>query len=528
MPSASQDGARVRGWELSIAGLLGLGVLVRIWAFVRRGALWNDEAGLALNIVGQAFHDIARPFVHQQYAPYLYVLSDKLMSLALGASEHALRLPSLLAGLALLPVLSLLAFRVGDASSALFALALLVPNGLSVYYSTELKPYEQDALICATLLLLTVGCLRAATDHVAQQRTRALLGLCGVFAPWFSLPAILLLAAAGLALVIDAKQQRAAAGDYGKLAALGAAWITSFAVHYALFLRASPADAAELHQYWAGMDAFGPFPPHSLADLRWYVAKFFYLFNLFGAQDAVGVRYLVAGVWLWGMHGLWQRERAVSVLIAAPFLLLLAAAAARLYVISDRTVLFMAPLVLVPTALGLAALSRLRGIRSQIAAGTLTAAFCVAPVVALARSLQAPSAPSDIRTLVRHLKDHVREGDRVYVETQVDWIYAFYARREALRMPYAKADSRMDSYDPREALAVLEGIKDAPRVWALLPTIGPGTAQDAGAVSPIRLAERVVTDRMRQLGREVESVDGGNVRLYLYDLTPTAAANNRR
>jgi hypothetical protein len=165
MLAASRERGVARPLCVTDGALLGVGALVRIWAFAIRGPLWTDEAGLALNIVDRELDSIARPFVNQQYAPYLYVLSDKLTTLALGASEQALRLPSLLAGLLLLPAMAVLAYRLSaDRRAALFALALLVPNGLAIFYSTELKPYEQDALVSTALLVLALRALRGGSD----------------------------------------------------------------------------------------------------------------------------------------------------------------------------------------------------------------------------------------------------------------------------------------------------------------------------------------------------------------------------
>jgi 4-amino-4-deoxy-L-arabinose transferase-like glycosyltransferase len=506
-----------------VGALLGVGAAVRIWAFAIRGPLWTDEAGLALNIVGRGFDSIARPFIYQQYAPYFYVISDKLTTLALGASEHALRLPSLLAGLLLLPSMALLAYRVADARAALFALALLVPNGLAIHYSTELKPYEQDALDSTGLWLVALRTLRAGSDQLERRHALILLAVCGMLAPWFSLPSIFVLAAIGLALAVDAWQRKSSAKAWLALAAVGLPAAISFAVHYLMFLRANPADAADLQRYWAAMDAFAPFPPRSLGDVRWYFAKFFYLFNLFIAQDAVGLRYVAALVWVAGVAWLWQRNRPLYMLLVMTLVLLMAASAAHAYIVADRTVLFMAPLVIVPIAVALAALSQLRGLYSQLAAGALTVAICLAPALALARTLSEQPPASDMRKVVQHLKQNFRPGDQLYVETQVEWIYAFYAHRAEFDAPTSMADSPLSSYDPRRALRVLDTIKGAARAWALVPTVGPKGPSDARAVQSIQLAERVVTQRLNQFGRQIDSVDGGNVRLYLYELSASAA-----
>jgi hypothetical protein len=263
MLSAARERSVARPLYVTVGALLGVGALVRIWAFAIRGPLWTDEAGLALNIVGRELDSIARPFVYQQYAPYFYVISDKLTTLALGASEQALRLPSLLAGLLLLPAMAFLALRMADGRAALFALALLAPNGLAIHYSTELKPYEQDALVSTGLLLLAVRALPRGSDQAERRHALLLLAACGMLAPWFSLPSIFVLTAIGVALAVDAWQRRLSPKAWLGLAAVGVPAVISFAAHYLLFLRANPADAADLQRYWTAMDAFAGTSPSS-------------------------------------------------------------------------------------------------------------------------------------------------------------------------------------------------------------------------------------------------------------------------
>jgi hypothetical protein len=515
--------------HLALGGLLGVGVLVRVWAYAVRGTLWTDEAGLALNIVGRDFRRIARPFVYEQCAPYLYLITDKLVTLGLGASEYALRLSSLVAGLLLLPAVALLAKRVGDRRAALFALLLLVPNDLTVLYSTELKPYGQDALVASALLLLSLPLLAA---EVPRTRAWLLLGAAGVLAPWLSLPSVFVLAAIGLALLVDAGERRVGLRAFARIFALGTLWLLSFATHYFGFLSAD-SQSASLQGYWAAMDAFGPFPVRSLGDVRWYGAKFFFLFSVLVTPTGFGMRYVAgacfcAGVWL-----LFRRRsnapavssgRALAVLWIAPFPLVFAASAAHKYIIADRMVLFMAPLLLVPVAVSLSALSRWRGLRSELAVGALVAAFSIAPIVQLPHRLAPPRRGPDIRDVVARLKRDFRPQDRLYIESQVIWLYTYYARRAAFDAPWSIADGYATTLDNVTAPDALHG---AHRVWALVPTLGHDTPHDAKASPWIAQAERVVTQRLNEFGHQVDNIDGGNTRLYVFEAADASAAARR-
>jgi hypothetical protein len=512
--------------QLALGGLLAVGVLLRVWVYALRGALWTDEAGLALNIVGRDFRDIARPFIYEQYAPYLYVITDKVVTLGLGTSEHALRFSSLLAGLLLLPAIAWLANRVGDRRAALFALLLLVPNGITLLYSTELKPYGQDALVASLLLLLTLPLWASAAP---RRRDWLLLGACGVLAPWFSLPSVFVLATIGLALLVNAWERRLGMRAFAAIFALGSIWLISFAIHYFAFLNAD-SKSASLQSYWASMDAFGPFPVRSLGDLRWYVAKFFFLFNVLVTPTGFGMRYVAgacfcAGVWLLGRTRSSEEHasggRALALLWVAPVPLVFAASAAHKYIVADRMILFMAPLLVVPVAVSLSALSRWRGLRSELAAGALVAVFSIAPLAELPQRLAPPSPGPDIRSVLDHLKQNFRPGDRLYIESQVVWLYAFYARREAFDAAWSIADG----YATLENVTAPDALNGAHRVWALVPTLGHDAVQDPKASAWIAHAEQIVTQRFNEFGHQIDSIDGGNTRLYAFDVSnPSVAA----
>lgn len=514
MNSPPRDGTSARPFDMAFGSLVGLGVLVRVWAFMLRGALWNDEAGLALNVVGRAWSQVGRPFVYQQYAPYLYVLTSKSLAESFGPSAHTLRMLSLLSGIALLPVMLLFVSSVSGWPAALFGLALLVPNTLLVLYATEFKPYATDALVAAGLCLLSARVLAANSGE--RRRWLVALGGAGLLAPWFSLPSIFVLAGAGAALCVEAwerEQRRLLLGAAG----LGTLWLISFALHYLGFMQMSPADALYMQNYWSGMNAFAPFPPRSFADLRWYVAKFFWLFDLFVAPGAFGLRYLAGALWLWGAIGLWRTQRGLFVLLMTPLVLLLAASSMHKYLVSDRLMLFLVPSLITPVVSALAELAQLRGPRTQLAAAAAAVLFCAAPTLGLSRTLAAGPAPHGVDEVVEHLQQRWQPGDRLYVETQAQWIFSFYARLAHFDAPFPISDDGL--YDPTPRYTTLDGMIGAPRVWVVVPTAGSSRPQSDEAASWVAKAEKLVTKHLEEHGRVLDMLDGGNTRLYLYDLS---------
>lgn len=502
------------GMGARFGSLFGVGALLRVWAFLMRGALWNDEAGLALNVVGRSFSQVARPFVYQQYAPYLYVIATKAVAEVLGPSERALRLWSLIAGCLLLPAMLLLVRQVSGWAAALFALALLVPNPMLVRYATELKPYAADALIASVLCLL---CARVLAHPADERRALAGLGGLGVIAPWISLPSVFVLAACALALLVDGLSRSGDPRLVRLTFPLGALWLASAAIHYLAFMRMSSADAAILLDYWSRQEAFVPFPPRSAADLHYYPAKFFYMFDLFVAPGGHGLRYLAGALWLYGMFLLWRSRRPLCVLFGTPLVLLLMAASAHQYLIADRLLLFVVPLLVTPVVLALAELSELRGQATQLAAAGVAVLFCAGPSLLLARELGKPAAHSGIADVVAHLREHYQPGDRLYVEKQAQLIYAFYARRAHFDAPFPVPDDHL--YDSKPTYTTLDSLRGAPRVWVLVPALAGDTPADSAATQYVMRAELLVSERLQAHGRVLDALDGGGTRLYLYDLS---------
>lgn len=505
-------------FDFGFGSLIGLGVLVRLWAFALRGALWNDEAGLALNVVGRAWSQVARPFVFQQNAPYLYVLATKACTALLGGGERALRVLSLLAGMALLPLMMRFVRRIAGWPAALFTLALLVPNPTLVHYASELGPAASDAVITTVLCLLTARVL--GQSDLEQRRTRLwMLALLGMFAPPCSLPSVFVLAACVAALCVEAWERELGWRSLLTAAGVGTLWLASFALHYLGFVQRSVSDVDLLPHDWSAADGFAPLPPHSLADVRWYVAKFLDLQGACVTPGHLGLRYVAAGLWCWGSASLYRSRRALFVLLCTPVVLVFLVSAAHNYGMTERSLLFAVPLVIAPVVIGLTELAdvSVRGHRLQLLAAALAVAFCAEPSLSLARTLAAGSAGPGIDAVVVHLKQHFRPGDKLYVELQTQWAFTYYARLRAFDTPVAIPDDGLFDAEPR--YTTLDGLRGAPRVWVVLPARGKSRLPNDASSRWIDRVDAEIGARLARYGRAIDSLAGDDARLYLYDLT---------
>ncbi len=122
-------------------------------------SLWLDETltgGLARGSLGDLFRHVAE----QEANPPLFSLLEWVWTRVAGTSEVALRLPSALFGIALVPVAFAIGRRLGGGRAAIALGALVAVHPLLVYYSQEARGYAAVALACA----IGFGCFLDALE----------------------------------------------------------------------------------------------------------------------------------------------------------------------------------------------------------------------------------------------------------------------------------------------------------------------------------------------------------------------------
>jgi len=122
-------------------------------------SLWLDEAltgRLARGTLGDLLHRVAE----EEANPPLFYLFEWAWTRVAGTSELALRLPSALFGIALVPVAYAIGRRLGGQRAAVALGALVAVHPLLVYYSQEARGYAAVALACA----IGFGCFLDALE----------------------------------------------------------------------------------------------------------------------------------------------------------------------------------------------------------------------------------------------------------------------------------------------------------------------------------------------------------------------------
>ncbi len=160
--SVMDDGGKVRGaprWV--IPGALGLALLAGVvlrW-LVYGQSLVGDELSTLWIVRNHGFTGVV-DFVSGdgEISPPLYFLLAWFAS-KLGSAPDLIRLPSLLAGIASLPLYYLLGLRLFGRAAARFAFAIAALSPILVYFSANGRAY---AVMLFFLLLSTLAMLRAA------------------------------------------------------------------------------------------------------------------------------------------------------------------------------------------------------------------------------------------------------------------------------------------------------------------------------------------------------------------------------
>ena len=356
--------------------LILLGAALRLGGFAANRALWVDEVSVALNIRLRGFQGLLRPLDYEQTMPIALLMGIKAIVSGLGFSERALRLLPLIAGCLLVVALWITFERFLGRSIALIGLGLTALWRPLIYYSSELKQYGCDALITVITLWFALRVI----DRGDRPCWPGLI-VWGAVAILFSQPAVFVLAAVGAGAVLDrrvveSKQWRVYCG------AAAACWLAEFAALFWISYRHT-AGSAFMRSFWASsfLDP-GPGFRERLVVALW---------TMLGTGSFTYLRSVVlAMLALVGLYGIWRSRGIQGLVIAAgPFGLLLGAAALKQYPVSERLILFAAPLLFWIYASGVTTIAALAPVK-----------FRTGAIAALALAMLGPMAVTSIRYVI--------------------------------------------------------------------------------------------------------------------------------
>lgn len=360
--------------------LLATGIFWRVLHWALAYPIWGDEGFVAVNFLVRDAAGMLEPLEWGQIVSVGYMWIGLLTSRLLGTSEWALRLPSLIFGIASLLVFWRMARKALAIPAAVLALGFLAAAYYPVRHAAEVKPYALDLLVSVTYAILAIE-LRHRPEW-----TRGWIALIALAAlgPWFSYPAAFVGGGVALFFAHLAWQHNRAAGKrphvalkgrkarndrlpskpadpisaysrgaaQRKLATLylscclvfGIVLVGSFLAMYLTYGKEQAEFSAKLIsiEMWEKT-----FPPLSrpVEFVKWFL--FMHTGNMLaypigGDYGASTLTFLLV---IAGSLRLWRRDRSLLLLLLAPLLLTFLAAAFKKYPYggSARTSLYMAP-----------------------------------------------------------------------------------------------------------------------------------------------------------------------------------------
>jgi uncharacterized membrane protein len=306
---------------------------------VTRG-IWLDEA-ITIHQAHLSLHDLFRNLYFGDRQPPLYHLTLWLTIRAFGNGEFAVRLPSLIAGTLIVPVLYELGRELYDRRTGLIAAAFAAVSPLLIWYSQEVRMYELASLF-GLLALLTQ--LRVIRNGTMLNWAAYILATAGLL--WSHYFGLLLIGVQQLVFV-GVLVHRKRSGQPVKPLALGFAYAAAV-----LAMELVPLLVFANHQYQVTSSAAGS-PSGTYDYLSFYSVLATMAWSLWGYQpDATTV--LLAALWplfllgslvLLGRGGSRQTMVLAAAAIALVVLLIIVSAFDRSY-FEVRNFLILVPLVL--------------------------------------------------------------------------------------------------------------------------------------------------------------------------------------
>jgi hypothetical protein len=481
-------------WQrMVILALVGLGVALRVRAYLANRSLWLDESYLALNLLDRDVWGLIGTLDYTA-APAGFLVVQRLIVNVFGGSEYALRALPFLAGIASVLAFWRLASLMLSPPATMLALSIFAISGPLLRYSAEFKQYGIDVGIASMLWWAFAS--RQVDLHNDRRGVWALFAVLGAIAIWFSHPAIFVVA--GLAL--HAVGQAVLVGAWRSTAVrccVGLVWVGSFALVYFVSLRhVNPA----LLVAWQGAEA--PIVPVSTEEVGRYARLSWTLGVLPLGPRVIQLATLSA---ILGGIALWRRRSIQGVWFAGTLATLLVASSLGKYPIALRLWLFLTPVMVLLVAAGVDEVWQRTRLHFRPLAPILVCLLLALPAVGAARDAVRPPGHEEIRPLLQHVRSRYQEGDTLYLSFPAQFPAKYYATQGLGFRGEVVISHRRPEFD-RE----VERLRGRARVWVLVSHARPQDGMNE---------EKLLVHFFDRAGVRRETRKETGAALYLYDLS---------
>jgi hypothetical protein len=389
----------------------------------------------------------------------------KALMTMFGQSEYVLRLTAFVASCASLILMQNLMSKLGGRYGNIFALAAFAFSGYLIYYSAELKPYSTDVLL--TLILLFVFYQHLSKETSAKDFVQ--LAVLGTLALCFSYPALFVIAAIGMTLLLHYRKDRQ---RLLWITLTGIIWVETFLALYFLLLRPQTQDSY-LITFWDNLLSFMPMPPWR--DLSWFPKASAGLFFVVAGLSSSLI--LVIPIYLLGLWKFWKEKKwEWALMLTIPISLNILASGFQKYPFHGRLILYLFPLVFIVLGKGIDLL--IGSIRHPVFANLAYAALVILilnPVIATAQSYLFTRSylDEDLKPVFSFMQENKQDDDLVYLYHLVGPEYIYYAPAYNLEhLSYVRGQNY--SRNAKKYREELSSLPRGQRIWFIFSFVIEG------------------------------------------------------
>ena len=405
-----------------------IGIALRLIHYLLDRSLWKDEALVALNLIERPFDELLEPLKYNQAAPVGFLAITKLLMLAFGDNEYVLRLFPFLSAIVALFLFYQVAKWFDSLPVLAVAVSLFALSDRAIYYSAELKQYSSDIT-----LALAAYCLAIELKKPTNIYRSASIAILGAIFIWISHPVVFVLAGTGSTLLVSAWLEKNI-GKIKQYIAVFGVWLLSFIAFYQISLTKLISND-DLQSSWGGAhDSFMPFPPTNSVEAKWFVDKFFEIFDYPVGIHLAGIAALA---FIFGCVTLFKHKEKLFIILS-PVLFTAIASGLHKYPFKGQLILFIIPAILLIVAHGAIEIAKVTQPKHKLLGIAFIALLFFYPVYYAALNLNDPNrypafeyqrVREDIKPVLDYVEENYRPGDTIYVYYAAQYAVKYYLDR---------------------------------------------------------------------------------------------------
>ena len=368
---------------------------------------------LALNIVNHSYLELLEPLDMNQVAPIGFIYIEKFLASLFGNEDWSLRIFPFISFLLSIPLIFKLNKQLFNSTFiALFSCALFSLNITLIEYSSEVKQYSSDVLICLILVTSALDYYNSRTN-----KTLILYSVISVLAIWFSNIAIIIIFTLmfyGLikTFFIDRKLSKCIIPIL-----LG---ISSFTIYYFLFINNHPTREMMV-DYWSTENAF---LPQNIFSAEFYI--FFFEKTKMIFDNLFSVTYFWVIAFIFYSIGLFSnfKNRTLIFLLVVPQVIHFTLSALKIYPVDERLILYLTPFFI--TLLSAGSFIAYKYINKKIIKLPLIVLILPALLNIYSLFKNLPIEKQEVKECMEFINNKIKQGDNIYVSYTSRPAFDFY------------------------------------------------------------------------------------------------------